>query len=188
MRIYPGRVFLEAPLHAVRPASLLLCLGLLALAPGRVAALGGRYIDITTSGYAGRAPLTNFPLLVRLSTALAGFSNSQCRPDGSDLSFYDAGFHRVAHEIDIGDKCGWTISTYVPARGGTVTFASVAAGGTEPYRYVWSVNDEPVTGASANVTRVTVRRDDSSAAVAPGGGASCREARRRHGPGRAATM
>ncbi|NLF86277.1 MAG: hypothetical protein GX571_09255, partial [Lentisphaerae bacterium] len=45
-------------------------------------------------------------------------------------------------------ECGWTVSTYAPARGTTVTFSSVAAGGTAPYSYVWSVNDEPVTGAT----------------------------------------
>jgi hypothetical protein len=45
-------------------------------------------------------------------------------------------------------ECGWTVSTYAPARGAAVSFSSAAAGGTAPYNYVWSVNDEPVTGAT----------------------------------------
>ena len=102
-----GSVVMRASSQAMRTATLLLCLGL--LAPGRVAALGGRYIDITTSGYAGSAPLTNFPLLVRLSTAITDFSYSQCRPDGADLAFYDAGIRLVAHEIDTWDTNGTSL-------------------------------------------------------------------------------
>ena len=66
MRNHPASVFTKAFLQAIRPALLLLCLGALALTPARLAAQGSRCIKITTPGYAGSAPLTNFPLLVRL--------------------------------------------------------------------------------------------------------------------------
>ena len=97
MRNNPGSVFMKAWLQAIRLTLLLLCLGL--LAPGRVAALGSRYIDITPSGYAGGAPLTNFPLLVRLSTAITGFNYTMCQPDGDDLVFQDADKNVLPHEI-----------------------------------------------------------------------------------------
>ena len=156
MKNQPGSVFMKASLQATRPAALLLCLGLLALAPGRAAALGSRFIGITTSGYAGSAPLTNFPLLVRLSTNITDFSYSQCRPDGADLSFYDAGFHRVAHEIDTWDTNGtslvWvcvpemTNSTKVRLFFGNPGMVAPAftTNGTvwaDGYRAVWHMND-----------------------------------------------
>ncbi len=59
-------IFKKTLMQAIRRAGLLLCLGALALTPARLAAQGSRCIKITTPGYAGSAPLTNFPLLVRL--------------------------------------------------------------------------------------------------------------------------
>jgi hypothetical protein len=108
MKNQPGSTFMKASLQATRPAALLLCLGLLALAPGRAAALGSRFIGITTSGYAGSAPLTNFPLLVRLSTAITGFNYTLCQTNGADLAFYD-GHNLLAHEIDTWDTNGTSL-------------------------------------------------------------------------------
>ncbi|NLC81634.1 MAG: DUF2341 domain-containing protein, partial [Lentisphaerae bacterium] len=100
---------MKASLQATRPAALLLCLGLLALAPGRAAALGSRFIGITTSGYAGSAPLTNFPLLVRLSTAITGFNYTLCQTNGADLVFQDADENVLPHEIDTWNTNGTSL-------------------------------------------------------------------------------
>ena len=59
-------IFKKTLMQATWQAGLLLCLGALALTPARLAAQGSRCIKITTPGYAGSAPLTNCPLLVRL--------------------------------------------------------------------------------------------------------------------------
>ena len=92
-----------------RNVPLFLVLTLAALAPGRVDARGDRYIDITTSGYAGSAPLTNFPVLVRLSTAITGFNYTMCRPDGADLTFVDASSTVLPHEIDTWNTNGTSL-------------------------------------------------------------------------------
>ena len=145
---------MKASLQAIRPALLLLCLGL--LAPGRVAALGSRYIDITTSGYAGSAPLTNFPLLVRLSTAITGFNYTLCQTNGADLVFQDADENVLKHEIDTwntnGDSFVWvcvpemTNSTTVRLFFGDPGMIAPAftTNGTvwaDGYRAVWHMDD-----------------------------------------------
>ena len=63
-------------------------------------ARGSRFIDITTRGYAGSVPLTNFPVLVRLSEGITGFDYTMCRPDGADLLFLGADGRVLKHEID----------------------------------------------------------------------------------------
>ena len=58
-------------------------------------------VEVTFSGYSGGAALTDFPVLVRLSPAIPGFSYSGFSlPDGGDLRFYDAAGNMLAHEID----------------------------------------------------------------------------------------
>ena len=55
---------------------------------------------ITFTGFSG-TELTNFPVLVRLSQNLTGFSYADFSlPDGGDLRFFDAGGNLLAHEID----------------------------------------------------------------------------------------
>ena len=45
-------------------------------------------IKITASGYAGTTTLTNFPLLVKLSEGVGGFSYAACKQtDGGDVRF-----------------------------------------------------------------------------------------------------
>ncbi|MGI6099829.1 MAG: DUF2341 domain-containing protein [Kiritimatiellia bacterium] len=104
-----GTTLMKSLSRVTRPALLLQCLGLLALIPAGAAAQGSCYIDITTQGYAGNAPLTNFPLLVRLSTAITNFSYTMCRPDGADLVFYDANHNILPHEIDTWNTNGTTL-------------------------------------------------------------------------------
>ncbi|MBQ6136864.1 MAG: DUF2341 domain-containing protein, partial [Kiritimatiellae bacterium] len=57
-------------------------------------------MDVTFSGYSGEA-LANFPVLVKLSTAIDGFSYSDFQlPDGGDLRFSDSDGNLLPHEID----------------------------------------------------------------------------------------
>ena len=51
-----------------------------------------RGVKFTVAGYTGTEVLTNFPVLVRLSTAISGFTYSDFYADGSDLSLVDIGF------------------------------------------------------------------------------------------------
>ncbi len=109
MTYLSASIFKKAPWKAIRQAAMLFCLGTLALAPLRLAAQGCRYIDITTTGYAGSAPLTNFPLLVRLSTDITNFSYTMCQPGGADLVFQDAAHNTLPHEIDTWDTNGTSL-------------------------------------------------------------------------------
>jgi len=60
-----------------------------------------RQMKITFSGYNRSTAVTNFPLLVQLSTAISGFSYSQfMSPTGNDLRFADANGNLIPCEID----------------------------------------------------------------------------------------
>ena len=50
-----------------------------------------RGVKFTVTGYTETEVLTNFPVLVRLSTAITGFTYSDFYADGSDLSLVDIG-------------------------------------------------------------------------------------------------
>ena len=64
-------------------------------------------VPIAVSGYAGAAPLTNFPVLVALSAdSPAGFRYSDCAADGSDLRFADADGNLLPHEVDTWNAAG----------------------------------------------------------------------------------
>ena len=68
-----------------------LCAAVAALAPSVAPAVPRWRAEIGVAGYAGTAPLTNFPVLVRLSeTAVSGFHYADCAADGADLAFADA--------------------------------------------------------------------------------------------------
>ena len=70
-----------------------------------VFARGGASIDFTVSGYTGTQTLTNFPVLVRFSTAIKDFDYSQCAPDGRDLTFA-IGETELPREIESWDVNG----------------------------------------------------------------------------------
>ena len=61
--------------------------------------------DITFPGYHGTATLTDFPVLVRLSTARNKFDYSKCA-DGYNLRFSDAAGNLLPHEIDTWNPAG----------------------------------------------------------------------------------
>ncbi len=70
-------------------------------------ALASKRIDVAFTGYTGGDALSNFPALVRLSTAIEGFSYADfSQDDGGDLRFYDASGNMLAHEIDTWDTNG----------------------------------------------------------------------------------
>ena len=57
-------------------------------------------MDIAFTGYSGTT-LTDFPVLVKLSTAISGFSYEDFTlPNGGDLRFADASGNLLSHEID----------------------------------------------------------------------------------------
>ena len=65
-----------------------------------------RSMDVTFSGYSG-STLTNFPVLVKLSTAISGFSYSDFQQEnGGDLRFTDASGNVLPHEIDTWNPSG----------------------------------------------------------------------------------
>jgi autotransporter-associated beta strand protein len=79
----------------------------------------GKKIVMEVAGYAG-STLTNFPVLVRLSTGIARFSYSDFRlPRGGDLRFTDADGRLIPHEIDTWDEGGTScVWVKVPALAG----------------------------------------------------------------------
>ncbi|MBQ6136392.1 MAG: DUF2341 domain-containing protein, partial [Kiritimatiellae bacterium] len=63
-------------------------------------------MNVSVTGYSGTA-LANFPVLVKLSTAISGFSYSDFRlPNGGDLRFTDASGNLIPHEIDTWNPSG----------------------------------------------------------------------------------
>ena len=63
-------------------------------------------MDVTFSGYSGTA-LTDFPVLVKLSTAINGFSYSDFQKEnGGDLRFADSTGKLLPHEIDTWNPSG----------------------------------------------------------------------------------
>ena len=70
-----------------------------------------RGVKFTVTGYTETEVLTNFPVLVRLSTAITGFTYSDFYADGSDLSLVDIGFvdaetNGIPYEIDTWNPSG----------------------------------------------------------------------------------
>ncbi len=79
---------------------------------GSLQATYAKSFTVTFSGYAGSTPLTNFPVLVRLSPSINGFMYSACRqPAGEYHRFTDASGNLLASEIDTwnvdGESCVW---------------------------------------------------------------------------------
>ena len=65
------------------------------------------FAPFAVTGYAGTDPLTNFPVLVRLSEGSpVGFAYADCAADGSDVRFSDPAGNLIPHEIDTWDPAG----------------------------------------------------------------------------------
>ena len=65
-----------------------------------------RTLPLTVTGYTGTETLTDFPVLVRLSEQIEGFSYADCAPDGADVSFTLEDGTALAREIDTWDPHG----------------------------------------------------------------------------------
>ena len=63
-------------------------------------------IAFTASGYEGSETLENFPVLVRLSTAISGFNYTDCGTNGADIQFADDNGHVLPYEIDTWNASG----------------------------------------------------------------------------------
>lgn len=86
----------------------------------------GKMIPFTVSGYAGSSTLENFPVLVRLSTAINGFDYADFGATAADvragLRFADADGSSLDYEIDTWDPAGESLVwVSVPAVSGTAT-------------------------------------------------------------------
>ena len=99
-------------------------------------------VDVTFSGYTG-AELTNFPVLVKLSTAIDGFRYADFKvANGGDLRFADAYGNLIPYEIDTWNPDGVsTVWVRMPvlAQNATVTayYGSSATLPDVPSRDVW---------------------------------------------------
>ena len=94
-----------------------------------------RLLTMTATGYDGAGALANFPVLVRLSSAIDGFDASSVR-DPAEIRFADANGNLIPHEIDTWDPDGEsTIWVSVPSLSGTDTSFTMCwspAHGTTP--------------------------------------------------------
>ena len=78
-----------------------------ALAPAVLLAAPQWRAEVAVAGYGGAAPLTNFPVLVRVSeAAIPGFRYADCAAGGADLAFADAGGAALDREIESWDPDG----------------------------------------------------------------------------------
>ena len=123
-----------------------------------------KLVPVTVSGYSGTTELTNFPVLVRISSStISGFSYSDCKGDGgSDLSFVDADGAALAHEIDTWNEDGEsTVWVKIPVLTNNVSFvmrwsdanpasATASAAWNEDYVMVFHMGEE--SGTCANST------------------------------------
>lgn len=57
-------------------------------------------MQVSLTGYAGTSTLTNFPLLIELSTSISGFNYSQLQSGGTDLRFVDSSGNVLSYEIE----------------------------------------------------------------------------------------
>ena len=104
-----------------------------ALAAGLAASAGAAddfamAVPFTTSGYRGAAPLANFPVLVRLSTAIEGFDYADVGT-GTNLLFKDAAGTVLPHEVDTWDDAGTSLVwVRVPSLTAATTFTMFYGG------------------------------------------------------------
>ena len=88
-------------------------------------------VVFTTSGYHGSAALANFPVLVRLSSAIEGFDYADVGPD-ADLVFKDSNGTVIPHEIDTWDDAGTSLVwVRVPSLTATTAFTMFYGGSSD---------------------------------------------------------
>ena len=114
-----------------------------------------RRIDFTVSApFLGNETLTNFPVLVRLSTAIDGFSYADFkREKGADITFFDSDMQTpIPHAVDewntSGESLVWVMipelsggKTFYMFYGSTADLAGAACVPWEGYVGVWHMNE-----------------------------------------------
>ena len=122
-----------------------------------------RSFTVTFPGYGGSETLTDFPVLVKISSALNGFDYSACKVEGGgDLRFADADGNLLASEVDTwnpgGESLVWvkvplfnkdTVITAYYGNGNpdSVTASDVWSNG---YVGVWHLNEPAVPLADSS--------------------------------------
>ena len=109
---------------------------------GKVTMVDMNYrIDVTVPDGFTTVPLENFPLLVRLSTAISGFAYSQFQNDGKDLMVFDENGNRIPCELENWDPAGesrlW-VQVPVVTNGAKVIVCYGLSGTVESLGGMWS--------------------------------------------------
>lgn len=98
-------------------------------------------IDVTVPEGFTTVPLENFPLLVRLSTAIPGFDYSQFQNEGKDLMVFDEEGNRIPCELENWDPVGesrlW-VQVPVVTNGAKVIVCYGLSGTVESLGGMWS--------------------------------------------------
>ena len=101
------------------------------------------WLSVSFDGYDDGETLTDFPALVRLSSAIEGFDYAEFRQaDGGDLRFFGSDGALLAHEVDTWDTNGVsTVWVKVPSLNATTTitakYGSDAPGTARAASEVW---------------------------------------------------
>lgn len=102
----------------------------------------GKRITFTVPGYTGSETLSDFPVLVRLSTAIDGFRYADLAEGGADLRFVDDEGNLLPYDIDTWDTGGTSLVwVKVPSLSSATTF----------YAYYKSANPTSMSTTSADV-------------------------------------
>ena len=117
-------------------------LAALLILPLVASAAPSKTVWATVAGYAGSAPLTNFPVLVKLSEgAVPGFHYADCAAGGTDLSFADAAGNALPFDVDTWDASGTSLVW--------VLLPEVAPGGATSFKIGWADPNPPAANAAA---------------------------------------
>ena len=132
--------------------------------------------DITFPGYTGATTLTNFPVLVRLSSVRNKFDYKKCA-DGYDLRFSDAEGNLLSHEIDTwnygGESLVWVkvpsfnadavITAHYDFTGGQLPAVTASDVWSADYVGVWHMKESGVPLAESSGVSTPI--DSAVAAV-----------------------
>ncbi len=124
-----------------------------------------RHLEITVSGAATNTvdvPVEGVPVLVRLSTAIQGFSYSDLNSDGTDLMFALDDGTPLPHEMDTWNPAGTSLVwVRIPSLAKGMTFHAYYRGVTpedtsgdvwQDYAGVWHLNEQGAGGTSYDST------------------------------------
>ena len=140
-------------------------------------------LQVSFTGYAGTETLTDFPVLVKLSSAISGFSYDDFQmANGGDLRFADSTGRQIPHEIDTwnpdGESTVWvrvpslTATTRIYACYGCANPPAVTAMDVwnDDYVGVWHLNEGglPLYEASHRGPSFTLRSGPSLSFAAEG--------------------